>query len=72
MQLPMSRRERKRVRATHGVAAAQGAVWLTQARVGEPLGLSERLVRRLVKRSREQRDAPCAGAGPLLIPGAAR
>lgn len=58
MQPPMSGRERKRLRATYGVAAGEGAVWLTQARAGEPLGLSERLVRRLVKRYREQGGRP--------------
>jgi len=54
----MSQRERDRLRVIHEVASGEGgAERLTQARAGELLGLSERQVRRLVKRYREQGDA---------------
>ena len=58
MQLLMSQRERDRLKVIHEVASGEGgAARLTQARAGELLGLSERQVRRLVKRYRQQGDA---------------
>ncbi len=58
MQLLMSQRERDRLKVIHDVASgASGGQRLTQGRAGELLGLSERQVRRLVRRYREQGDA---------------
>jgi transposase-like protein len=67
MQLLMSQRERDRLRVIQEVASGEeGAQRLTQARAGELLGLSERQVRRLVKRYRE------AGDGGLIHRGRGR
>jgi transposase len=57
MQLLMSQRERDRLKVIDEVASgASGVRGLAQAQAGELLGLSERQVRRLVKRYREQGD----------------
>jgi transposase len=57
MELLMSQRERDRLRVIQEVARGEGGVRrLTQAQGGELLGLSERQVRRLVKRYREEGD----------------
>jgi transposase len=57
MQLLMSQRERDRLKVIDEVASGEGGVRrVTQAQAGELLGLSERQVRRLVKRYREEGD----------------
>ena len=59
MQLLMSQRERDRVKVIAELASggSVGGRGLTQAQAGELLRLSERQVRRLVRRYREQGDA---------------